>query len=312
MAHAWSSIDGTQANTGEISRKEEKMKYADRKGNIKGKDNGQDNLIKWMYGTTAGRVLVKMLVNPVVSKIGGKVLSTSVSAFAVPSFCKKNGIDLSDYEEKRYTSYNDFFTRRIKPGRRLFNPNPDILMSPCDSKLSVYPIGENLHFNVKNTIYTVHSLLRDKRLAAHFDGGYACVFRLTVDDYHRYAYIDGGFQTKEREIKGVLHTVNPAANDVYPIYKENSRTYSILKSENFGNVLMMEVGALMVGRIVNEASQCYVSRGQEKGHFEFGGSTVILLFEKGKVVIDEDILDNSKNGVETKVRLGESIGRKIT
>lgn len=284
------------------------MKYADRKGNIKGEDNGQDKLLKYMYGTVIGRAAVKILVNPVFSKIGGAVLSTSLSSFIVPSFCEKNNIDMSDYEEVRYGSYNDFFTRRIKPGKRLFNPNPDVLISPCDSKLSVYPIREDLHFNVKNTTYTVESLLRDKKLAQRYKGGYACVFRLTVDDYHRYAYIDHGYVTKQRSIKGVLHTVNPVANDCYPIYKENSRVYSILKSENFGNVLMMEVGALMVGKIVNEKGQCYVCRGQEKGHFEFGGSTIILLFQKNKVVIDEDILDNSRNGLETKVKLGENIG----
>lgn len=287
------------------------MKYADRIGNIKGDDNGQDKLIQWMYGTVAGRVLVRMLVNPVVSRIGGAALSTKVSAVAIPAFCKSNHIDLSEYEDKKYTSYNDFFMRKIKPGKRMFNPNPDMLISPCDSKLSVYPIENNLHFNVKNTMYTVSQLLRDKKLAKHYAGGYACVFRLTVDDYHRYSYIDDGYQTKERFISGVLHTVNPAANDVYPIYKENSRAYSLLRSENFGTVLMMEVGALMVGKIVNNASHCYVSRGQEKGHFEFGGSTVILLFQKDRVMIDQDILENSHNGIETKVKLGETIGRKV-
>lgn len=287
------------------------MKYADRIGNIKGDDNGQDKLIQWMYGTVAGRALVRMLVNPVVSRIGGAALSTKVSAVAIPAFCKSNHIDLSEYEDKKYTSYNDFFMRKIKPGKRMFNPNPDMLISPCDSKLSVYPIENNLHFNVKNTMYTVSQLLRDKKLAKHYAGGYACVFRLTVDDYHRYSYIDDGYQTKERFISGVLHTVNPAANDVYPIYKENSRAYSLLRSENFGTVLMMEVGALMVGKIVNNASHCYVSRGQEKGHFEFGGSTVILLFQKDRVMIDQDILENSHNGIETKVKLGETIGRKV-
>ncbi|MDD3239334.1 MAG: phosphatidylserine decarboxylase [Lachnospira sp.] len=287
------------------------MKYADRIGNIKGDDNGQDKLIQWMYGTVAGRALVRMLVNPVVSRIGGAALSTKVSAVAIPAFCKSNHIDLSEYEDKKYTSYNDFFMRKIKPGKRMFNPNPDMLISPCDSKLSVYPIENNLHFNVKNAMYTVSQLLRDKKLAKHYAGGYACVFRLTVDDYHRYSYIDDGYQTKERFISGVLHTVNPAANDVYPIYKENSRAYSLLRSENFGTVLMMEVGALMVGKIVNNASHCYVSRGQEKGHFEFGGSTVILLFQKDRVMIDQDILENSHNGIETKVKLGETIGRKV-
>ncbi|OYP54363.1 phosphatidylserine decarboxylase, partial [Lachnotalea glycerini] len=107
---------------------------------------------------------------------------------------------------------------------------------------------------------------------------------------------------------GVYHTVNPLANDVIPIYKENTREFSIIKSENFGNILTMEVGALLVGRIVNYHEKANVRRGEEKGKFEFGGSTIILCLEKGRVIIDEDILANSLNGVETVVKMGEKIG----
>lgn len=285
------------------------MKFADRMGNIKGDDNGQDVLIQWMYGTLLGRVTVKMLINPMISRLGGKILSTKLSSYIIPSFCKKNGIDLSEYEKQEFSSYNDFFTRKIKTGKRPVEMKENMLISPCDAKLSVYKIDTKLRFAVKHTMYTVPQLLKDKKIAEKYQGGYAAVFRLTVDDYHRYAYIDAGVQSKERYIKGVLHTVNPAANDIYPIYKENSRCYSILKTDNFGEVLMMEVGALMVGKIVNYTCSCQVKRGQEKGHFEFGGSTIILLFEKGKTEFDRDILQYSKIGIETKVKLGEVIGK---
>ena len=110
-------------------------------------------------------------------------------------------------------------------------------------------------------------------------------------------------------LPGVFHTVNPAANDVYPIYKENAREYCLLKTERFGTILMMEVGAMMVGKISNlQKKTATVKKGQEKGNFEFGGSTVILLLQPGKVRIDYDLLDNTEEGYETIVKMGERIG----
>ena len=86
--------------------------------------------------------------------------------------------------------------------------------------------------------------------------------------------------------------------------------YALLESDHFGTLLQMEVGATMVGRIVNNPGQRRVERGEEKGRFEFGGSTVIVLLEKDAAVIDEDILRNTQQDAETVVHLGERIGRK--
>ena len=129
-----------------------------------------------------------------------------------------------------------------------------------------------------------------------------------MDDYHRYCYIADGEKTANIHIPGVLHTVNPIANDVYPIYVQNSREYSLLRTDTFGDVLMMEVGALLVGKIVNHHEASSVRRGQEKGYFQFGGSTVVLLLEKDRVQLDEDIITNSRENCETIVKMGEKIG----
>ena len=137
------------------------------------------------------------------------------------------------------------------------------------------------------------------------------IFRLTVDDYHRYCYVDNGTKEDNIFIPGVLHTVNPIANDHYPIYKENSREYTILHSEVFGDIVVMEVGALLVGKIVNHHGKARVTRGQEKGYFQFGGSTVVMLLKADTVQVDEDIIENSRKGYETIVKMGEKIGRKI-
>lgn len=169
-------------------------------------------------------------------------------------------------------------------------------------------ITPDLHFTLKHTQYSVKSVLRNDELAQKYAGGHALIFRLTVDDYHRYCYIADGEKSENIQIPGFLHTVNPVANDHYPIYKENAREYTIVKSDVFGDILMMEVGALMVGKIVNHHQAATITRGQEKGYFQFGGSTVIVLLEPDAAEIDADILENSSMHIETIVRMGEKIG----
>ena len=284
------------------------MKYIDREGNITIDDSKQDQLLKKMYTTPLGRGVLKVLVQPFVSNVAGRFLDSGLSTFTIPEFVKRNNINMNDYEEETYSSYNEFFTRHIKKELRPLEGDENTVVSPCDGKLSVYRINENSRFTIKNTRYSVKSLLRSRELAKRYEGGTLAVFRLTVDDYHRYSYIDSGVKSDEYFIQGVYHTVNPVANDVYPIYKENTREFSLLKSDHFGTVLMMEVGALLVGRIRNYKGHAKVSKGEEKGRFEFGGSTVVLMFQKDAVKIDSDIWNNTKKGYETIVRMGQKIG----
>lgn len=284
------------------------MKYRKRDGEIIEKNSGQDRILKVLYGSVPGRMMMKALVHPAVSRMGGRFLDSTMSRWLIGPFVEKSGIVLEEYEDCVWDSYNAFFIRRIKEGMRPVDKREEHLISPCDSKLTVSSIEEQGQFLIKNTRYTLSELLRDSHLARKYLGGDALIFRLTVDDYHHYCYIDAGKKSANRVLPGVLHTVNPVANDVYPVYVQNSRQYSLLKSENFGTVLMMEVGALLVGKIVNHHQEAQVVRGQEKGYFQFGGSTVILLFEKGRITVDEDILKNSRDGVETVVQMGEKIG----
>ena len=284
------------------------MKYIDRKGNIMIEDSGQDKLLYWMYNNRIGRAILKVLIKPGISKMAGWILNQKCSAVLIPPFIRKNNIDMGMYVEKEYTSYNDFFTRQIRKEYRPLAAEKNAFISPCDGKLSIYPVEEGRKFKIKNTEYTLESLLRSKDLAKKYQGGSVWIFRLTVDNYHRFCYVDDGRKSRNYHIPGVFHTVNPAANEVCPIYKENTREYSLLKSEHFKTVLMMEVGALMVGRIVNYQEEGQVVRGREKGTFEFGGSTVILITQKNAVAADEDILQNTQKGYETIVKMGEQIG----
>ena len=130
-----------------------------------------------------------------------------------------------------------------------------------------------------------------------------------MDDYHRYCYIDNGTKTDNTFIAGELHTVNPIALERYNIYKRNCREYTVLHTENFGDVVQIEVGAMMVGRIVNNHGEASFVRGEEKGRFEFGGSTIVMLFGRDSISVDHDILCNSAEGIETVVKLGEKIGK---
>lgn len=286
------------------------MIWRDRNGNLVPGDDGQDRFLEWMYGTRPGRLLVKLMIRPGVSRAAGWLLDRRVSALAVRPFIRKNHICMDDFEQRRFRSFNDFFTRRVLPDKRPVDGTPGHLIAPCDSKLTVYDIRPDSRFRVKGTEYTLEGLLQSKELAETFLGGTLLLFRLTVGDYHRYTYIDSGFVTGSTRIPGVFHTVNPAAASRCPIYRENTREYSLLESLQFGTVLQMEVGAAMVGRIVNAPGSRNVRRGEEKGRFEFGGSTVIVLLQKGRAILDADLLRNTAQDAETVVRLGERIGIK--
>lgn len=285
------------------------MKQKNRNGKLIVCPDGQEKILSLLYGNVIGRMLLKPLIAPCVSRFAGRVLSTKISCILIHPFIKKNKIDMTQFETVPYGSYNEFFSRKIRPEMRPIDQEPQHLISPCDSKLTVMPITKKCHFRLKQTEYTVHSLLKNKRLACAYEGGYAMIFRLTVDDYHRYCYISDGIKEKNIKIPGILHTVNPIANDYFPIYKENSREYTILHTKEFGDLVQMEVGALLVGKIVNHHEKAKIKRGQEKGYFQFGGSTIVVLIKEGMVQIDKDILENSSNGIETIVKFGEKIGK---
>jgi phosphatidylserine decarboxylase len=284
---------------------------SDRKGTISEEYSAQDRFLEFLYQHVAGRILLKPLVSPAVSRLLGMFLDSEASAFLIPPFIRSYSVRMSDYEPKKYKSYNDFFKRKLRPGARNIEKQADIFISPCDSRLSVYKICDNGRFFIKHTEYTVESLLRDKTLANAYRGGYLWIFRLCVDDYHHYIYVDDGRVSSSRHISGVFHTVNPVANDYFPIYKENTREYSLLFSKHFGRVLQMEVGALLVGKIENKKGRKQVTKGEEKGNFAFGGSTIILMTQEGKVLPDEDLIRNSNLEIETKVKLGECVGRSF-
>ncbi|MDD2238451.1 MAG: phosphatidylserine decarboxylase [Bacilli bacterium] len=277
--------------------------------NFKLKNQKEDKFILFFYNTIIGRLLLKILTINIISKIVGLFLSTRLSKSLIKRFIKKNNINMNDYKDIKYKSFNNFFIREIKAGKRPINNKNNALISPCDGRLLVYKINNANIFKIKNSYYDIHDLIKND-VSNEYLNGYALIFRLCVNDYHRYCYIDNGIKSDNNYIKGILHTVRPVAFDKYNVYKTNSREWTILKTENFGNVIQIEVGALCVGKIVNHHQQDAFKKGEEKGYFKFGGSTIILLFKENTIKINKEILKNSLNNIETIVKLGEKIGNK--
>ena len=273
--------------------------------------SGKENLgISFLYKALPGRIFLCLLVKPIISKLFGFVMDSGVSRFLIPSYVKNNNICLDDYKDIKYKSFNDFFIREVKEGGRPISANTSEVIAPCDGKLTAYPITADSVFRIKNSVYSISSLLQDEQLAADFIDGICLIFRLMPDDYHRFCYIDDGEVISQKTIKGVLHTVRPIALQRYSIYTQNSREFVVLQTKNFGKVVQMEIGALFVGRIVNRRATGSFVRGEEKGLFEVGGSTIVMLYQKNMVTIEKIIYENTQQNKETIVKMGNKIGEK--
>ncbi len=263
-----------------------------------------------LYKTHLGRVFLKILVQPWFTKLSGTIMNSKVSNIITKKLIKKYNINQDEYEKQKFTSYNDFFIRKKKEKYLNIDKNKNHLISPADSKLTVYDIKENSMFKIKDSYYSINELLNGDPISEQYKNGKILIFRLEPTDYHRYCYIDDGTKNENKYIKGIFHTVKNIALKKYNIYKKNAREYTTLDTKNFGKVIQIEVGALIVGRIKNHHEEYQYRKGEEKGYFEFNGSTIVLIFKKNKIEIDPDIKENSKKHIETIVKYGEKIGTK--
>lgn len=264
--------------------------------------------LNFFYGTHLGRLLLKPFVTKTTANLVAKFMNSKLSKCMIKRFVNKNDINVYEYDDRKYNSYNDFFTRKVIDTKRPINTTKDVLISPCDSKLMAYDIDNNLVMRIKDAYYDINSLVNNDILE-EYKGGKALVFRLSTDNYHRYCYIDSGSKGKNNHIKGVYHTVQPISLKHYNFYKTNTREWTVLNTNNFGKVIQVEVGAMLIGRIVNNHETYIYKKGEEKGYFEFGGSTIVMLFKKGTIRLDDDIYENSKQNIETIVSYGERIGK---
>ncbi len=284
------------------------MNYRDREGNEFKVDTTQDKFLRNLYTKKWGNRILEFMISPKLTNLIGWFMNTRLSTLMIDGFVKKNHIKMSDYKKKFYTSYNDFFTRKIKKSRRPIDMRENAFISPCDGKVTVYPVNKRLVVNIKNCDYSVKSLLRNTELSEYYENGWLYVIRLTVDNYHRYCYPDSGYQYENIPLPGIFHTVNPVALENASVFVENSREYTVIDTDHFGRIVQMEVGAMGVGRITNKMECCFVKKGQEKGYFEFGGSTVCIFVPANGVMPCEEFVMNTMENYETIVKMGEVIG----
>jgi len=250
---------------------------------------------------------LRILIARWVSKLCGAFLNSRLSKPLIKKFVTNNNIDLSDFESDNFTCFNDCFCRKIKDGKRPIPDDENVFFAPCDGLLSAYRITENTVIPAKQSSYTLDSLLQNEELAKKYTDGTCLVFRLCVNHYHRYAYPVTGTKGENVFLKGKLHTVRPIALQAKPVFVENCREYTVINSKTFGDVLQMEVGAMLVGKIANLHGEKSVVRGEEKGMFLYGGSTIILLLEKDKVYIADKFFENTQKGEETPIVMGENL-----
>ena len=268
------------------------------------------DLLPFLYRTELGRQLLKPLTSRRLSCLCGQILDLRLSKLLIPGFVRRTGISTDDFDLSDVHSFNDFFCRPIKSGKRPIASAPEALIAPCDSALTAVPVRQDTVIAAKQSQWTLRSLLRDQKLADEFDGGLCLIFRLQVADYHRYCWFDSGQKGPNVFLPGMLHTVRPVALKGLPVFALNCREYAVLESDHFGKAVQAEVGAMLVGRIVNRCPvPGKVDRGEEKGHFEFGGSTVLILLKAGVAELRPDLTEASSRGIETAVRMGEQIGR---
>jgi phosphatidylserine decarboxylase len=278
-----------------------------------------DGAIKFIYDNSFGKILAPVIASRPISQLYGCYQDWSISKNKVSPFVEKFNIDLSIYKagsitaenkENSYKTFNEFFIREFEANKRDFVSDDNKMPAFSEARYFGHEkIDNDVKIPVKGKLLKSNDLLGGSKWSKTFEGGPLLVARLCPVDYHRYHYPLSGDTLDSFQIKGQYHSVNPLALKSKPeIFIINERRASILETEKFGKLAYIEVGAAMVGKIIQSHDEAAPhNKGDEKGYFLFGGSTVILLGEKGKWSPSEDILRNTNDGVETYLHLGDEV-----
>ncbi len=270
-----------------------------------------------LYGRPLGRLACHLFWSRKwFSKIYGWPFHRKLSRRQIDTFVQQHSIHIEEVEmpARGFSTFNDFFIRKLKPGARPIDDAPDSLLSPADSRLTAFPLGRGTILKIKGARPTLPRLLGMSTVPETFAHGLCLQFRLAPSDYHRFGYMVDGLQGPIHLVDGRLYSVSPLALRHLPdIWWRNLRHWCFIQSPTVGTMLQVEVGATVVGSIVQHrwpGGTC--RRGGEKGYFQMGGSTVLAVFGPGRVALDEDILHYAAQGIETKVKYGETIGRILS
>jgi len=265
-----------------------------------------DGSVRFLYGTALGRGLLQLIRGLHADRLVVRYLCSRWSRPYIRRFAQKNDIPLTEEELAAFRSYREFFLRERAPVP--MDTVPGHLISPCDGFLSAFPIHKDSSFALKGSHYRLQDLLTDEALASRYAGGLCLIFRLCASDYHHYCYIDDGRQGPNHFIEGQLHSVQPIACERYPVFTLNRRSWCLLDTEHFGPVVQTEIGALIVGGIVNLREGGSFRRGEEKGRFDLAGSTIVLLLEPGRAALLPELQGRLQTEPEVPVHQGMWIG----
>lgn len=251
------------------------------------------------------------------SRLYGYFQKSSWSRFKIEPFIQNYHVDASEFLDSvdSFSSFNDFFIRKLKPSTRPLVDGNDLAVLPADARYLVFP---NLHrsegFFVKGKKFSIEKLLKNSSLAHKYQQGSMVIARLCPVDYHRFHFPFNCTPSTAQPINGALFSVNPIAlaKNIH-ILSENKRVITQLETKHFGTVLYIEVGATYVGTIHQSYTPNeHYAKGDEKGYFSFGGSCIILLFEPFRIQFDQDLLEASHRGLEMRGLMGQSLGRALS
>jgi len=276
---------------------------------------------RWLrlaYETAVGRAAVALLLKRAAfSRWYGWRMSRLASAARVRPFIRDYGLEAGEFARppEEFASFNEFFSRALKPAARPIASvdNPRIAVLPADGRHLVFPdVDTATGFYAKGAKFTLAKLLGDPALAGEFAGGGLLISRLCPVDYHRFHFPVTGTPGVARLINGWLYSVSPLAlrhNIRYLV--ENKRFLTLIETPNFGRVALLEIGATNVGTV----QQLYtpgqpVTKGTEKGLFQFGGSCVATVFVRGRIRFDADLVTQSAECRETYAKMGERLGEE--
>lgn len=290
------------------------IKYIDREtGQVQIENVYGEKWLDWLYHNPVGEATLWTIAKrKIVTSLYGDQMEKLASADKIVPFIEEYDVDITIAQKQNFKSFNDFFIRQLKPEARPIVSDSLAVASPADGKILAYENVSNSDFYVKGIRFNVDSFLDNTELAKKYKDGSMIVFRLAPPDYHRYHFpVSGITSSSNIKIDGDYYSVNPLAlRKKAEIFWLNKREYGVIQTPVFGDVVMVEVGATMVGSMIQTYSGTTVKKGQEKGYFKFGGSTVVLLFEKDQIKIDADLLTNTANGLETTIKMGEQIAVK--
>ena len=270
-----------------------------------------EGMIRWAYQTLSGKLFSSCIFgNSILSRLLGLYFDSGLSKRQIKKTIADLNINTDEFElaVDAFKSFNHFFTRYLKEDARPFEKDEQIIVSPADGRVLVYPdASKESIISIKGMHDSVQNFIGQD--IEGFDNCSVAVIRLCPSDYHRYHFPCTGEILKTGKLSGKYHSVNPVALDAVPnIFCRNKREFALCNSSK-GKFIISEVGAFGVAGIIQTHTGDKFIKMDEKGYFKFGGSTVILVFPKGAVEFDKDLVKYSEEGTETLIHVGDNLAK---